>query len=84
MSRLTQLENAHRALAAQHTALLEFCRAFLPLIPAAPNTVRQAIVNVYDQSNANMDEHAMDAEFQAAVRRWLDNLSSTMTVVRTR
>lgn len=82
MSRLTQLKDAHRALAAQHTALLEVCRAILPLIPAPPALVQQALVDVYDRSNARMDEGAMDAEYQAGVRKWLDVLSGELMAGR--
>jgi hypothetical protein len=82
MSRLTQLEDAHRALAAQNTALLEICRAILPLIPAPPALVQEALVDVYDRSNARMDEGAMDAEHQAAVRKWLDVLSAALMAGR--
>jgi hypothetical protein len=76
MSRLTRLEDAHRAMAAQHTALLEICRALLPLIPAPPEIVQQALVEVYDRSNRHMDRAAMDEEFQKAIRKWLDVLSA--------
>jgi hypothetical protein len=79
MSRLTQLEDAHRALAAQHTALLEVCRAILPLIPAPPALVQQALVEVYDRTNVGMAQSGMDSAYQADVRRWLDALSADMT-----
>lgn len=76
MSRLTRLEDAHRALAAQHTALMQVCRTLLPLIPAPPETVRRALVDARDRSNAHMDAAAMDAAHQASVRKWLDILSA--------
>jgi hypothetical protein len=75
MSKLKHLEDAHRALAAQHTALMEICRVMLPLIPLAPGLIQQALVQVYDRSNASMDAGGMDAEYQASVRKWLDILS---------
>lgn len=42
--RLEQLEDAHRTLAAQHTALLETCKYMLPLIKADPATDRKSVV----------------------------------------
>lgn len=73
--RLTQLEDAHRALAAQHTALMEFLLAILPLIPLPAEQLQQALVRVYDSSNAHMDDGVMDAEYQVEVRKWLNILS---------
>jgi len=75
-TRLTTLENAHRALAAQHTALLEVCRVLLPLIPAPAASIQRAFVTAYDHCNTHMDEGDMDDEFQAMLRKWLDVLSS--------
>jgi len=74
--RLDQLETVHRALAAQHTALLEMCRVLLPLIPAPAASVQQALVAAYDHCNTHMAEGQMDDEFQARLRKWLDVLSS--------
>jgi hypothetical protein len=75
MDRMTQLEDAHRALAAQHTALMEFVRAILPLIPLPAEQLQKALVQVYDGSNAHMDAAVMDVGYQAEVRKWLDVLS---------
>lgn len=75
-ARLAKLETAHRALAAQHTALLEVCRVLLPLIPAPRPSVHQALAAAYDHCNAHMDAGQMDDEFQAKLRKWLDVLSS--------
>ena len=75
-ARLARLETAHRALAAQHTALLEVCRVLLPLIPAPAASVQRALVAAYDHCNAHMDEGQMDDEFQARLRKWLDTLSA--------
>lgn len=79
MSRLKQLEDAHRAMAAQHTALMEFVRAILPLIPLQSEPLQQALADVNDRSNAYMDEAAMDAEYQAEVRKWLGVLSDEVS-----
>lgn len=81
--RLTQLEDAHRALAAQHTALMEFVRAILPLIPLPPEQLQQALVHVYDSSNASMDAAVMDAEYQSEIRKWMDILSDAARAGRT-
>jgi hypothetical protein len=75
-TRLTNLENAHRALAAQHAALLEVCRVLLPLIPAPQSLVQQALVAAYDHCNTHMDEGQMDDEFQTRLRKWLNVLST--------
>lgn len=75
-ARLAKLETAHRALAAQHTALLEVCRVLLPLIPAPRPSIQQALLAAYDHCNAHMDAGQMDDEFQATLRRWLDTLSA--------
>jgi len=74
--RLDRLETAHRALAAQHTALLEVCRVLLPLIPAPAEVVQHALVTAYDHCNAHMGHVQMDDEFQIALRKWLDILSA--------
>lgn len=73
--RVTQLEDAHRALAAQHTALMEFVRAILPLIPLQAEALQQALVEVRDHSNAHMHAVTMDVGYQTAVRKWLNILS---------
>lgn len=77
--RLTRLEDAHRALAAQHAALMEFVRAILPLISLPPEQLQQALVRVYDSSNASMDYSVMDAEYQATVGKWMHVLSAAAT-----
>lgn len=82
-ARLAKLETAHRALAAQHTALLEVCRVLLPLIPAPRPSVQQALVAAYDHCNAHMNESQMDDEFQARLRKWLDTLSAEVLAGRT-
>lgn len=72
--RLTQLEDAHRALAAQHVALMEFVRTILPLIPLPAEALQHALVEVYNRTNMHMDDVVMDAEYQAVVRKWLNIL----------
>lgn len=79
MSRLTRLENAHRSMAAQHTALLEVCRVLLPRIPAQREFLQQALAEVRDRCDAGMATAAMDARYQASVRRWLDILANEVT-----
>jgi hypothetical protein len=79
MSRLTRLENAHRALAAQHTALLEVCRALLPLVPAPREFLRQVLAGARGRNDACMAAAAMDAEHQASIQRWLDILANEVT-----
>lgn len=77
--RLDQLENAHRALAAQHLALLTVCRVMLPLIDANFSLLRELLQTVHDTNTALMDEHGHDHEFQAQVQHWIDVLSSEIS-----
>lgn len=79
MSRLRQLEDAHRALAAQHTALMEFVRAIVPLVPLAEVNLQRVLVELNERSSLHMQAAVMDSEYQAAVRKWLNVLSSEMT-----
>jgi len=79
--RLNQLEDAHRALAAQHTALLETCKYMLPLINADPGVMRTTLLALYDGSNQHMSHAGHDAEFQRGVREWLDVLSAAILAV---
>lgn len=71
--RLNRLEDAHRALAAQHTALLETCKYMLPLISADPAILRSTLVMIYDSSNRKMAE-GYDDDFRSDVRHWIDIL----------
>lgn len=73
--RLDRLEEAHRALAAQHTALQLTCRMMLPLIAADPQTVRVRLLAAHGTNNDMMEQHRFDPEYQQDVRHWLDVLS---------
>lgn len=79
--RLTRLEDAHRALAAEHIALDIISSAMLPLIDVDPALLRVMFLTIYDTMTELMQEHAHDDEFQADVRRRLDMLSSAILVV---
>ena len=79
--RLNQLEDAHRTLAAQHTALLETCKYVLPLISADPAILRTTLLALYDRSNQHMSDAGHDEEFQIVVREWLDVLSAAILAV---
>jgi hypothetical protein len=83
MSRLTQLEDAHRALAAQHAALMETCRALLPLISSTPEVLQQVLAETYARSNLQMARAAMDDEFQTSMRKWLAILFADVSAGRT-
>lgn len=74
--RIERLEDAHRALAAQHLALLGVSRLMLPLMGADPVLLRESLRAVRDTNIALMQEHKHDDEFQADVQHWLDVLSS--------
>ncbi len=76
--RLTKLENAHRALAAQHTALMAVCRVMLPLIDADPATVRRllrATAETYDQQ---MNTAGHDPIYQEQFRKGLALLTGAI------
>lgn len=73
--RLEILEDAHRALAAQHTALMAICRVILPLIDTHPELVKRQLVTAYDVYSEHMDNSGQDAEYQADVRAGIDLLS---------
>jgi len=73
--RIDRLEDAHRALAAQHTALMQVCRVMLPLIAADPAMVSRMLLAAYDSSNEHMDTDGMDDEYQALLREAIDLLS---------
>lgn len=72
--RLDRLEDAHRALAAQHTALLQVCRAMLPLIPANHALARMVLVVARDTTIEHMDTSNMDPAYQAMQREAFDLL----------
>jgi hypothetical protein len=82
MSRLTRLEDAHRALAAQHTALLEICRVFLPLIPVPTASRQLALAEVRDRSASYSTQAAMDEEYRASLQKWFDTLSAEIATSR--
>lgn len=73
--RIKRLEDAHRALAAQHTALMAICRVILPLIETDPALVKHQLVTAYDIYSEHMDNSGQDAEYQADVRAGIDLLS---------
>lgn len=74
IERLNALENAHRALAAQHLALISISKVLMPFINVAPCSVQLLSTKVYDALNEQMDEHAHDPAFQEAVRDCADDL----------
>ena len=73
--RLDALENAHLALSAQHTALIEICKIMLPFISADPAYLQSVLTVAYDTIDKLMEESGQDEEHQADVRRWFDILS---------
>ena len=74
-ARLEELEDAHRELAAQFTALQLVCRMMLPLVIADPAEVRLRLLSAHELNEAMMNRHSFDAEYQQKVRTWLDTLS---------
>lgn len=74
IERLEALENAHRALAAQHIALQSLCKMLMPFISVTPCSMQQLTTTMYDALNEQMDEHKHDLEFQEMVRDEIDEL----------
>ncbi len=66
-TRIERLEEAHRALAAQHIGLSATCRAMLPLITAAPDELQRQLLLAYDNQVQTMDQGGMDGDFQSQV-----------------
>ncbi len=77
-ARLAKLETAHRALAAQHTALFEIFRAVLPLVPASGATIQSALFNVRTYCDAQMLEAEMDGEYSGMVAKWIEALTAAV------
>jgi hypothetical protein len=77
-NRMERLEDAHRALAAQHTALLQVCRAMLPLIDAPETDIRKALLYAYDGMTAEMDRSNMDSTYQQDARAAIDALGASV------
>ena len=73
-ARLVQLETAHRALAAQHTALIELIRALLPLLPVSSLVLERAVEETVRRCSAGTEN--MDPAFQAAVQKWVSILAA--------
>jgi len=74
--RLDALEDAHRALTAQHTALIEVFKLIAPLMNMNRALMRPMLTIPYDTVGELMQADGQDAEYQAAVRHWLDVLSA--------
>lgn len=67
---LDELRTAHRALAAQHLALITAFRCVMPVI-CRPHHVAPALQIGGTTTDALMAEQGYDQEFQADVRAWL-------------
>lgn len=67
--RLDRLEDAHRALAAQHTALLEAVKFMLDR-----SALRARIPRLRNTLDRLMDDHGQDADYQHQVRQTLRHL----------
>lgn len=76
-ARLKKLEAAHRALAAQHTALLELTRTLLPLLPISAASLEPAIWDAVHRCAAGTEN--MDLDYQNQVRRWIAILAYEAT-----
>lgn len=76
--RIDTLENAHRALHARHEALAIMCRMLFPLVNANPCVKQQLTTRAYDLLNDLMEANAFDDEWQALVRKAMDELTKTI------
>jgi len=75
-NRLAALEDAHRALSAQHTALIEVFKITAPLMNLDRQQMRARLTILYDTIEDLMSRDGFDAEYRADVRHWLDVLSA--------
>lgn len=78
--RLNTLENAHRALAARHEALLTCCRVMLPFIKVESSVKQRLMTSAYDAINAHMDMAMHDDEYQQLVRSAFDEIAGSILV----
>ena len=76
-AQLDTLQHAHRALSAQHTALMETFKLIgRDLLPDATRLARLTVL--HDTVSALMEEHGQDADYQAEVLHWLDVLAGAL------
>jgi hypothetical protein len=72
--RIDALEDAHRALAARHEALMQICKVMLPIsLTAHQPMVRRLLTSCYDITGEHMDKHSMD-DYQEMVRAAMDEI----------
>ncbi len=82
--RINVLEDAHRALAARHEALMQTCKVMLPIsLQQHPAMVRRLLTSCYDITGEHMDKHGMDDEYQGMVRAAMDEISAVLILVNT-
>lgn len=76
--RLDTLEAAHRALLAQHTALMTICQIILPIVPCDRSILQRLTKAAYEGCAKEMDALGHDAEHQENVLDWIEKLSSIL------
>lgn len=76
--RLEKIEEAHRALVANHTALFLVCKAMLPLIPVPSETVDRLLTAAGNE----LYQPDWDAEFQSDARAAWAELAEVIMVTR--
>lgn len=78
MNELETLTEAHRALAAQHTALMAVCRVMLPLIPATTQQKKRLLYVAGEAYGEHMRRAQQDADYQRMVKDGIEMLSATI------
>lgn len=72
--RMEKIEDAHRAMAAQHMALQQICLVMLPLISAPEPLIRNVLLLAYDNLTECMDNNGIDGIYQQDARAKIDAL----------
>lgn len=79
--RMELLEEAYRAMLAEHIAITHICMGMLPLISISTGDIQRSLLHAYDGMNKYMDSHGMDEAMQQAAREKIDACSATVLEV---
>jgi hypothetical protein len=74
--RITELEAAHRALAARNEALIQICKVILPISLNGQHAMASRLLtSCYDITGEHMDKAKWDDDMQQMVRAAMDEIS---------
>lgn len=77
--RVSELEDAHRALAARNEALIQICKVMLPIsLFQHEQMVRRLLTSCYDITGEHMGKAEWDDDMQKMVRTTMDEISSAI------